>query len=61
MTVKKYNISRPEKYEKDGETKTKWNTVGTYIEFEKDGKISRAVEIPAINLRAQVFEIKPRE
>lgn len=58
MNIKKYNISKPEKYEVNGETKTKWHNIGNYIEFEKDGKISRAIEIPAINLKAQVFEQK---
>ena len=58
--VKKYNIAKPEKYEYNGEQKTRWHNVGTYIEFEKDGKISRVVEIPAIGLRAQVFEQNDR-
>ena len=54
--IKKYNISKPEQYEKDGETRTKWHTIGTLTEFEKDGKVSRVIEIPAIGLKAQVFE-----
>jgi len=59
--ITKYNISKPDKYLKDGEEKTFWQNVGTYTEFEKDGKVSRVVEIPAIGLKAQVFPIKKEE
>ena len=61
--VRKYNIAKPEKYAaKDGQEKTYWTTVGTITEFEKqDGSISRLVEIPAIGLKANAFEQKPRE
>jgi len=61
--IKKYNIAKPEKYvAKDGQEKTYWTTVGTITEFEKqDGSISRLVEIPAIGLKANAFEQKPRE
>lgn len=55
--MQKYNISKPTEYEKNGEKKTKWDTVGTLTEFEKDGKVSRVIEIPTIGLRAQAFEI----
>jgi hypothetical protein len=57
--MKKYNISRPEKYfdKKAGNEKTAWTTVGTMTEFEKpDGSITRFIEIPAIGLKASVFE-----
>jgi hypothetical protein len=61
--MKKFNISRPEKYiDKTGTEKTKWDTVGVLTEFEKqDGSISRIIEIPAIGLKASIFEQKPRE
>ncbi len=39
-----YNISVPEKYEKDGEEKTSWTTVGTAFQNDK-GSIS--LRIPA--------------
>ena len=55
--VTKYNISKPEKYTKDGEEKTYWANIGTMSEFEKDGKISRIIEIPAISLKANVFPV----
>lgn len=55
--VTKYNIAKPEKYMKDNEEKTYWANVGTMTEFEKDGKISRIIEIPAIGLKANIFPI----
>lgn len=63
MSYKKFNICRAESYQgKDGQQKTRWDTVGTLVEFEKqDGSISRIVEIPAIGLKASVFEQKARE
>ncbi len=55
--MKKYNLSKPEKYMKDGVEKTYWANVGTMTEFTKqDGSVSRIVEIPAIGLKANVFE-----
>jgi len=60
--VKKYNLSKPEKYIKDGVEKTFWANVGTMTEFEKqDGSISRIVEIPAIGLKASVFLQEPQK
>lgn len=60
--MKKFNISKPEKYVKDGVEKTYWNNVGTMTEFQKqDGTISRIIEIPAIGLKASVFEQQARE
>lgn len=54
--IKKYNISKPEKYMSNGVEKTFWANVGTMTEFEKqDGSTSRIVEIPAIGLKANVF------
>ena len=62
-SAKRFNIAKPEEYQSEGETKTKWNTVGKYIEITKeDGSISRIVEIPAIGLKANAFpERDPRE
>lgn len=58
---KKYNISKPEKYTKNGVEKTMWHYVGTLTEFVKDdGSISRLVEIPAIGLKASAFPIEPK-
>lgn len=60
--MKKYNLSKPEKYLKDGVEKTYWTNVGTMTEFEKqDGTISRFIEIPAIGLKASVFAVEPKE
>jgi hypothetical protein len=59
--MKKFNISKPEKYVKDGQEKTYWANVGTMTEFTKqDGSVSRIVEIPAIGLKANVFEMQPK-
>lgn len=60
--IKKYNLSKPEKYMKDGVEKTYWANVGTMTEFtKKDGSVSRIVEIPTIGLKASVFIQEPRE
>ena len=60
--MKKYNISKPTKYIKNGQEKTYWANVGTMTEFDKpDGSISRIIEIPAIGLNASVFPIEPKE
>ena len=59
--MKKYNISKPKKYTKDGVEKTFWQNIGTMTEFEKkDGTISRIIEIPAIGLEANVFVAEPK-
>lgn len=60
--IKKYNLSKAEKYNKGGEERTYWANVGTMTEFIKeDGSVSRIVEIPAIGLKASVFEQRARE
>ena len=60
--IKKFNVSKPQTYLKDGVEKTYWSTIGVYTEFEKqDGSVSRIVEIPAIGLKASVFLQEPRE
>lgn len=61
MAFKKFNISKPEKYMKDGAEKTYWANIGILTEFTNDqGKVSRIIEIPAISLKANVFPIEPR-
>lgn len=59
MNIKKYNISKPEKITaKDGTEKTIWHNVGTLTRFMKDdGKVNETLEIPAIGLKANIFEI----
>lgn len=58
----KFNISKPEKYVKDGVEKTYWANIGTMTEFTKsDGSISRILEIPAISLKANIFPIENKE
>jgi len=61
MQVKKYNVSKPEKYMKGNEEKTYWANVGTMTEFHKEDGISRILEIPAIGLKANIFLIEPKE
>lgn len=62
MQIKKFNIAKPEKYQSAQGEKTYWANVGTMTEFIKqDGSINRIIEIPAIGLKASVFEARPRE
>lgn len=59
--ITKYNIAKAQTYMKDGVEKTYWATVGTMTEFTKqDGSVSKMIEIPAIGLKASVFEQRPR-
>ena len=59
--IKKYNISKPEKYMKDGAEKTYWANIGTMTEFVKEGgEVSRIIEIPAISLKANVFPVEDK-
>jgi hypothetical protein len=53
---KEYNIAKPEKY---GE-KTYWYNVGKMVDFTKDNKTTTIIEIPAISLKAYVFEKKDK-
>lgn len=56
---KTFRIVKPEEYTtKTGEKKTSWNSVGKYIEIsdENGENIKRFIEIPAIGLKASVFE-----
>lgn len=60
--IERFNVSKPDKYMKDGQEKTKWNNIGTLVEFHKeDGSISRILEIPAIGLKANIFPIEKKE
>lgn len=60
--MKKYNIAKPRNYtDKQGVERTYWDRVGEMVEFEKEGRVSRIIKIPAIGLEANVFEEKPRE
>lgn len=61
MQVKKYNVSKPEKYMKGSEEKTMWHNVGIMTEFHKEDGISRILEIPTIGLKANIFPIEPKE
>jgi hypothetical protein len=57
MKYNKFNVSKPEKYESNGEEKTRWNNVGVMTEFlNDDGSVkSRIINIPAISLDAHIF------
>lgn len=62
--MKRYNISVPRKYEKNGEDKTAWSTVGTLVHFpatdeKPDGFILELGMFPATTFK--VFEQKERE
>jgi len=59
--MKRFNICKKMEYISNGEKKTFWERVGTMVEFQKeDGSSSRIIEIPAIGLKANVFEEKPK-
>lgn len=62
MKIVRFNISKPRKYTgRNGEEKTQWNNIGTITEFHKeDGRVSRIIEIPAINLEANIFPFEPK-
>lgn len=62
--MKRYNITVPRKYEKDGEEKTAWSTVGTLVHFparedKAEGFILELGMFP--NTTFKVFEQKPRD
>lgn len=60
--IKKYNITVPKKYTKDGTERTLWQNVGVLTEFIKEtGEISRKIEIPAIGLDAQAFPFSDKD
>jgi hypothetical protein len=43
-----HNIVVAEEYESNGQTKTKWTTIGVIIETEKDGKKRKSVKLNLI-------------
>lgn len=62
--MKRYNISVPHPYEKDGETKKAWKNVGTLVQFpatdtKPEGFILELNMFPGVKFG--VFEDKPRE
>jgi len=62
--MKRYNISVPKEYEKNGEKKTQWSNVGKLIRFEAtddkpEGFILELSMFPTTKFG--VFEEKPRE
>ena len=62
--MRRFNVSVPRTYEKDGETKTAWNNVGKLVHFEAtdtkpEGFILELNMFPATKFG--VFEEKPRE
>lgn len=62
--MKRYNITVPKNYTKDGEEKTQWNNVGTLVKFEAsaDKPESYILELNMYpNTKFGVFEQKPRE
>lgn len=65
MKIKRFRVSKPKKYtDKQGQEKTQWHNIGTMTVFVRDdGSVSRKLEIPAIDLEAQIYEIedKPKQ
>lgn len=62
--AKRYNVSVPKKYTKDGEEKTSWNNVGKLIRFEATGEKPESflIELAMFpDTKFMVFEEKPRE
>jgi len=62
--MKRFNISVPKKYTKDGEEKTAWNRVGTLVKFDAtndkpEGYILELGMFP--ETKFGVFEDKPRD
>lgn len=62
--MKRFNVSVPKKYLKDGEEKTAWNTVGKLVKFEAtadkpEGFVLELSMFP--DVKFGVFEEKPRE
>ena len=62
--MKRYNVTVPKKYTKDGEEKTAWNRVGTLVHFpatadKEEGFILELSLFP--ETKFGIFEDKPRE
>lgn len=62
--MKRYNVSVPKKYTKNGEEKTAWKNVGTLVRFEATAEKPEGF-ILELNIfpdtKFGVFEDKPRE
>lgn len=50
-----HNIVVADEYESNGETKTKWTTIGVIIETEKDGKKRKSIKLNMIPLNWDGF------
>lgn len=62
--MKRYNISVPKKYTKNGEEKTAWSNVGKLVKFDatQDKPESYILELSMFpDTKFGVFEDKPRE
>lgn len=62
--MKRYDVTVPKKYTKDGEEKTAWNRVGTLVQFpasgdKPEGFILELSMYP--ETKFGIFESKPRE
>ena len=62
--IKRFNISVPKKYIKDGEEKTAWSNVGKLVKFDAtdekpEGYILELAMFPTTTFK--VFEDKPKE
>lgn len=62
--MRRFNVTVPRTYQKDGEEKTAWNTVGKLVHFpatedKTEGFILELFMHP--NTKFGVFEEKPRE
>lgn len=62
--MKRYDITVPKKYNKDGEEKTSWNRVGTLVKFDAtsdkpEGFILELSMFP--ETKFGIFESKPRD
>ena len=62
--MKRYDITVPKKYTKDGEEKTSWNRVGTLVKFDAtsdkpEGFILELSMFP--ETKFGIFESKPRD
>lgn len=62
--MKRYNITVPKKYTKNGEEKTMWNRVGTLVKFEatQDKPESFIIELNMFpDTKFGVFEDQPKQ
>ena len=64
MSIKRFNVTVPKKYTKDGEEKTAWKNVGTLVFFPKteDKDAGFVLELNMFpDTKFAIFEDKPRE